>query len=127
MIASLSRLKGVVQQKLYELTQKRSSHWPTVEHAHLQKEPRCAACGTRDHAQVHHIEPFHAHPERELDPTNLITLCMSVKQCHLKIGHGGNFKMYNPHVVGDAMRVRSVPELFGKYMQAAFDSRKSNV
>jgi 5-methylcytosine-specific restriction endonuclease McrA len=46
--------------------------------------------------QVHHKKPFHLHPELELDPANLVTLCMtSSNECHLRIGHSGDFKAYN--------------------------------
>jgi 5-methylcytosine-specific restriction protein A len=127
LLASAARLYGVLKQKVYEARQKRSSHWPVVEHKHLQQHPSCAVCGKRQHIQVHHIIPFHSHPELELDPANLITLCMGLKQCHLKIGHGGSFKMYNPHVVGDAMKLRQQPELWNTYVKAAFDTRKPNV
>jgi hypothetical protein len=37
---------------------------------------------------VHHVESFHEHPELELDPTNLISLCEGpIKRHHLKVGH----------------------------------------
>jgi 5-methylcytosine-specific restriction endonuclease McrA len=77
----------------------RSPHWPTVQHKHLKKFPTCAACGGNVNLNVHHKQPFHLYPELELEPTNLITLCMDGdKDCHIKLGHGSNFKAYNPHV-----------------------------
>jgi hypothetical protein len=49
--------------------------------------------------QVHHVRPFHLRPELELDPDNLISLCMAEgRHCHLAVGHGGDFKAYNLHV-----------------------------
>ena len=73
---------------------KRSGQWPTLEHHFLASHPTCAACGTHRHLQVHHIEPFHLEPKLELDPTNLIVLCMTRRfECHLQIGHGGDFKI----------------------------------
>ena len=83
---------------------KRSSKWPGVEHAHLKQFPTCAACGSAKHVQVHHMRPFHLHPELELDPNNLISLCMD-NDCHIYIGHGDDFKAYNPNVKEDAAKV----------------------
>ena len=83
---------------------KRSPKWPGVEHAHLKLFPTCAACGSSEKLNVHHKRPFHLHPELELDPNNLITLCME-NDCHIYIGHGDDFKAYNPNVVEDAATV----------------------
>lgn len=80
---------------------KRSPHWPAVEKAHKKANPTCAACGSRTLVQVHHCQPFHLHPELELDPANLISACMSVNECHLRICHGDSFKMWNPDVRKD--------------------------
>ena len=63
---------------------------------------RCIACGSEKHLQVHHIKPFHLHPELELEPSNLIVLCMDTNECHLKLGHGGSFKRENKNVLTDA-------------------------
>jgi hypothetical protein len=79
----------------------RSTQWPAVEKAHLRKEPFCRYCGGQRALQVHHIRPFHLHPEDELNAANLITLCEDAKdgiECHLHIGHLGNWKLFNPHV-----------------------------
>jgi hypothetical protein len=78
---------------------KRSSAWPAVRKAHLLKHDRCLACGGTSKLEVHHLIPFHIDPSRELDPTNLITLCESGKGgiiCHLAIGHLGNYRNANP-------------------------------
>ena len=53
----------------------RSSGWRSVRNEHIENNPTCAACGRRDDLDVHHIVPYHVDPDRELDPTNLITLC----------------------------------------------------
>jgi 5-methylcytosine-specific restriction protein A len=90
---------------------KRSSHWPTVEHAYRKLHPVCEACGSDVRLNVHHKRPFHLHPELELDPSNLITLCMGPNECHLLIGHGDNFRAYNPNVDADVEKVRSHPSL----------------
>lgn len=81
---------------------KRSSHWPTVEKHFREANPKCAICESVDRLNVHHKKPFHLHPELELDTNNLITLCMSKMECHLMIGHGDDFKAYNPNIETDA-------------------------
>lgn len=80
----------------------RSSRWPAVRAAHLRANPRCAACGTKDKLEVHHIFPFFLHPELELVGTNLLTLCETGGNCHLMIGHLKNWKSYNLEVRKDA-------------------------
>jgi hypothetical protein len=42
-------------------------------------------------------------PHLELDIENLVTLCMGDYDCHLKLGHGGSFRCYNPRVREDAV------------------------
>ena len=89
----------------------RSSKWPAVRSAHLKAHPCCAVCGTRKDVQVHHIKPFHIKPELELDPNNLVTLCTSKYwgfNCHLAVGHGGNFRYENANVIEDIARIRRV-------------------
>lgn len=80
---------------------KRSGHWPTIRKEHLEKNPKCAVCGGDQKLEVHHIRPFHLHPDLELDLTNLITLCESMHNgvnCHLLFGHLGSFKSFNVDV-----------------------------
>lgn len=89
---------------------RRSSKWPALERQVVAERRECAACGSTKHLQVHHIKPFHLHPELELDPANLIVLCMDEPECHLLIGHGDSFRAFNPDVVVDAARSRSHPE-----------------
>lgn len=86
-------------------TMKRSDKWPAVRKAHLAKHPVCEVCGGDKKLEVHHKKPFHLHPELELDPKNLITLCEAKNNganCHLLFGHLGNFKSFNLMVVKDA-------------------------
>jgi hypothetical protein len=89
----------------------RSPKWPHVEKLHLKLEPACACCGSTKKLNVHHKKPFHLFPELELDLNNLITLCMD-KECHVKVGHGGNFKDYNPDVSTDSAKVLADQSLF---------------
>ena len=91
---------------------KRSGQWVSIRKEHLQKFPECEVCGAKQGdkgydgkpvlVEVHHIKPFHEHPELELKPQNLITLCERSRDGsnhHLLIGHADNFKGWNPDVV----------------------------
>jgi 5-methylcytosine-specific restriction endonuclease McrA len=83
---------------------KRSGHWPTIRKEHLKKNPVCAVCGGDKMLEVHHKLPFHLDPTLELNPVNLITLCESKDNginCHLGVGHLGNFKSYNRDIEKD--------------------------
>lgn len=85
---------------------KRSGRWPSVRRAHLKKNGSCAVCGGTKFLEVHHIRPFHDHPELELDLANLITLCENVRgglNCHLFFGHLGSYQSCNLEVVSDAV------------------------
>lgn len=84
---------------------KRSPRWRVVRNTHLEAHPTCAVCGGVKKLEVHHIVPFHIDPSRELDPSNLITLCESGKRgivCHLLVGHRGNYRLENPFCSSDA-------------------------
>jgi 5-methylcytosine-specific restriction endonuclease McrA len=88
----------------------RSPKWATVRDHFLEGYPTCAACGSKRLLQVHHVEPYHLDPERELDLTNLIGLCMSRHECHLRLGHGGFFEAFNPIVRTHAATALTHPE-----------------
>lgn len=77
----------------------RSPKWREVRRKHLLENPNCAACGRSLKVEVHHIEPFHINPDRELDPSNLITLCDS--PCHIVFGHFLDYKSWNTNVIED--------------------------
>jgi 5-methylcytosine-specific restriction endonuclease McrA len=83
---------------------KRSSKWTTIRTNYLRAHPVCEACGSTIDLNIHHVIPFHIDPSKELDPTNLITLC---RQHHLSIGHmcstnKPNWSCANPNVRKDA-------------------------
>ena len=80
----------------------RSASWPEVRHAWLMFHDYCAFCGAAVSLEVHHIRPFHLHPELELEPTNFVTLCEGAPQCHLHVGHLGNWDSFNPALIADA-------------------------
>jgi hypothetical protein len=56
--------------------------------------------------QAHHIKPFHLFPELELVESNWVPLCEGnpSMNCHLVLGHLGNFASYNLLVVADASK-----------------------
>jgi len=102
----------------------RSPKWPGVQKLHLKFHPVCESCGSSKNLNVHHKKPFHLFPEHELDMNNLITLCMDEeKECHIKIGHGDNFKDYNPDVEVDARKVRADISLFESVAEEAKKKR----
>lgn len=78
----------------------RSPKWSKIRKQFLKDHPTCSACGSDKDLEVHHIEPVHINPDKELDTTNLITLCN--KYCHLAIGHLMNYKSFNKNVTQDA-------------------------
>jgi hypothetical protein len=85
---------------------KRSSGWRNVRKQYLKDNPGCAVCGSTSKVEVHHKVPFHLAPDKELDPDNLMTLCENKKygiNCHLLIGHLGNYQKLNVNVDLDAM------------------------
>ena len=101
----------------------RSGHWHTVEEEFRSAHPTCETCSGDVNLQVHHRFDFHeaillGRPDMELDPRNLITLCMDPDlQHHLLLGHLDDYRSYNPNVADDvatfatmsAERIRSSP------------------
>jgi hypothetical protein len=77
----------------------RSSQWNNVRKEHLKENNTCSGCGKKDKLEVHHIEPYHVNPDRELDPSNLLTLC---KNCHFTIGHLMDWSSWNIDVISDS-------------------------
>ncbi len=112
--------RSVVRESVKRNT--RSPKWRAVEKAHLAAHPTCGACGGTTRIQVHHKRPFNEDPALELDPDNLITLCMEANECHVQIGHGDSFHYYNPGVVEDAAEALQFPD----HRQAIEVRAKSN-
>lgn len=75
--------------------QGRSPKWRSVRAEHLSMNKCCEACESTEKLEVHHIIPFNVDPDRELNPSNLITLC---NYCHLVLGHLRDYKIYNQFV-----------------------------
>ncbi len=82
---------------------RRSSGWREVRNKFAKENPGCAVCGKRK-IQVHHVVPFHIAPERELEGSNLISLCQGIgtNKCHINFGHLGNWSSWNETVREDA-------------------------
>lgn len=86
---------------------KQSPQWEALAKKIVKGEV-CEACGSDSHLQVHHRIPFHVDSSLELNPSNLIVLCMSTGfECHLRVGHGKSWKTYNPNVDWDIQRLKS--------------------
>lgn len=83
---------------IFNILSNRSYQWQTLRNQHILKEKICQACGSNKKLQVHHIDPVHNNPDRELDPTNLVTLCSS---CHFVFGHLMDYKSWNINVIDD--------------------------
>lgn len=101
----IERLKDRIQGKAPPGA-RRSSSWREVRTAHIKLNPECQVCGSTRKVEVHHIVPFHLAPDMELEPSNLMTLCENKRygiNCHLLIGHLGNYRRINCEVCLDAM------------------------
>jgi 5-methylcytosine-specific restriction protein A len=93
---------------LYKKATGRSPCWRAARRAHLAREPFCRACGGRERLQVHHVWPVSWPHGREVEcePLNLITLCEARgRNCHLWVGHSGDFRARNPDARQDAARM----------------------
>lgn len=105
MSAAVDKVREAVAGTTDPVAGLRSPRWPAARAAWLRLHPTCAACGAPDHVEVHHVYPF-SWPRgaaTELDPTNFITLCEhSSRNCHLSLGHLGDWKARNPDVRADA-------------------------
>ena len=76
----------------------RSPKWETVRKNFVKKHPKCEVCGTDQKLNVHHIKPFHLDKSLELEPSNLITLCIDH---HFLFGHLCDWRAINENVVSD--------------------------
>lgn len=98
----IKHLIGAAQGK-HPIGTARSGHWPKVREEHLQMQPFCAVCGGKVKLTVHHIRPFHLHPDLELSHENLVTLCEAPgHNCHLIWGHLLNYRSFNVDVITDS-------------------------
>ena len=86
------------------LSVSRSPKWKTVRNQFLiNNKSVCTVCNKTYNLNVHHIIPIHIDNSLELEESNLIILCENKTfNCHINIGHLGNWKAYNPYVIEDS-------------------------
>jgi hypothetical protein len=125
MIKLIKHAYNVLRSKSRDIgiSAKRSSHWPKVQKDFLSKNPACAICGSTKKLNVHHCMPFHIDKNLELDPNNLITLCMDKMECHLMIGHGDSFRAYCPDIRKYAEQINKKEKTFEELCKIAKNSR----
>ena len=84
---------------------RRSSRWRKTRDAFL-KGKCCEVCGGRKSLVAHHEVPFHFAPDLELVESNLMALCEAGRygiNCHLLVGHLGNWRRANPTARSDVV------------------------
>jgi hypothetical protein len=125
MLKTIKRGWSLLQSATRDLhaKKKRSPHWRTVQKEFLSKHNECAACGSKTQLQVHHKFPFDDYPELELDPNNLIVLCMSEKDCHLRIAHGGSFRRWCPKLDQYIYQIKIREKTFEEIWKLAKEER----
>ncbi|MCK9433727.1 MAG: HNH endonuclease [Candidatus Cloacimonetes bacterium] len=69
--------------------------WTKVRNEYFADHPLCQVCHYNKDGQVHHKKPWHLFEDLRYEPTNLITLC---QPCHFRLGHGRNWKKWNPEI-----------------------------
>ena len=86
----LDKIKAILYPDLFG---GRSSQWSRMRKENIKDY--CEMCeqkgGLLRPLELHHILPFHNHPELELDVTNFITAC---RHCHLRYCHLGSFQSF---------------------------------
>jgi len=82
---------------------RRSKKWPKTRNEYLFGRT-CVVCGGKKYLVAHHEIPFHLAPHLELEWDNLIPLCEAKRygiNCHLLLGHLGNWARVNVSVRAD--------------------------
>jgi 5-methylcytosine-specific restriction endonuclease McrA len=91
----------------------RASGWEKFAREWIEENPTCAACGGKEHLQLHHKKPFHNHRELELSKKNVITLCMAPNRlCHFILGHLFNWSSWNDEV--EEMSAKMLEKVLGR-------------
>lgn len=114
MIKTIKKAYNLIRFKARDIKnrKKRSSKWNKIQKEFLEKNSSCAFCDGTKNLNVHHKKPFHLYPELELEESNLITLCMGEKDCHLLIAHGNNFSYYCDNLDSYILQYKSGAKTF---------------
>ena len=109
MMSSLLKfICGAFRSQVAALAAPRSPKWKAIRAEHLKNHPSCEACGAKKGVVPHHVVPVHVDPSRELDASNLVSLCESATfNCHLFFGHLKRWDRHNINVVEDARSWRA--------------------
>lgn len=70
----------------------------------------CAVCGGTKKVQAHHLYPRHIWPQLMWLPEFWYPLCRgsNIIDCHCVVGHGGDFKGFNPYCMAMAEMLRPI-------------------
>lgn len=83
--------------EIFSLGVRNTKEYRLAMKEYIKEHPNCEFCGRNKKVDVHHKKPVSFAPELAADKNNMITLCRK-PQCHLVVGHLGNYKNYNKHI-----------------------------
>ncbi len=101
----------------------RSSQWKNIRNEYVKYYSVCQFC-FKPVEVVHHIQPFHLYRTLELDWNNLVSLC---NDCHLKYGHFGDYRSFNPLLKLDILLYQYKPDLFMEKYLSKKENRPYNI
>ena len=81
----------------------RSPKWRALRDRFVAENPFCAGCGVGHSLEVHHLTPFHARPDLELDESNLVVVC---RDCHWNCCHLRDWSLHNKFCLDDLRAYR---------------------
>lgn len=83
---------------------KRSPKWGAFKKEYEKTHPKvCAVCGSKKGVALHHLRPFHLHPELELEENNMLWVCERPgHDHHFMVAHLEDYKSFNPTAKEDA-------------------------
>ena len=84
------------------ISKDRDPRWKSLRNRFIFENPCCAVCGKCDNLIVHHKLPVSLFPHKQLDWSNLVTLCENNNfNCHFVVGHLMDWRNYNPDIDRD--------------------------
>jgi len=99
-------IRYVVRNKQYKKA-RRAYKTHKVMQQYRSEHTECAWCGRKKKLDVHHLVPVSVAPERADNYSNMIMLCRK-PQCHLQIGHNGNYASRYVENVSEICATRNV-------------------